>query len=164
MRTVPLLRRAVLAPAVLLLVAACADGPRTVHIGSDTCDLCHMSISQEAFAAQFITDRGRAYVFDSVECLAASLHHGEPVSAAEIRAAWVTDFESPGSWVRADVAHYLRSDELRSPMGMGLSGYASAAAARQNQSEFGGDLLAWDDVLRLVSDAEARGMGHGHAH
>jgi len=167
MRPLPLLarsRRTLAVAMALLLVAACGDAPRTVHIGSDNCDHCHMTISQEAFAAQLITDRGRAYLFDSVECMAEFLNEGETVTRDQVRSLWVTDFAEPGSWVRAEDARYLRSDELRSPMGMGLSAYATDEGAGESRSEFGGELMDWEQVLRLVEENPVRGMGRSHAH
>lgn len=161
----PLRRRTLVAAAALLFMAtACADGPRTVHIGSDNCDHCHMTISQEAFAAQLITDRGRAYLFDSVECMAEFLSQGETVTRDQVRSLWVTDFAAPGSWVRAEDATYLRSEQLRSPMGMGLSAYATDEGSRESRSEFGGEMMDWEQVLRLVAESPVRGMGRSHAH
>jgi copper chaperone NosL len=148
---------------VTLATAGCSDGPRTVHVGTDLCDHCHMTVSQEGFASQLVTDRGRSYVFDSVECMAEFVNQ-EGVPRTQVRSLWVSDFSEPGTWLRAEDARFLRSLELRSPMGMGLSAHASDEAATGLRSEFGGELLSWDQVLELVAENPIRGMGHSHAH
>jgi copper chaperone NosL len=164
MRTTPRLRTGFLAGALMALWATgCSEAPRQIHPGTDLCDHCHMTVSQEAFASQLITDRGRSYVFDSVECMAEFVNQ-EGVPRAEVRSLWVTDFSAPGTWLRAEEARYLRSLELRSPMGMGLSAHASDEAAGELRSDFGGELLSWDQVLRLVAENPVRGRGHSHAH
>jgi copper chaperone NosL len=156
-------RTALLVGALVALAAGCSDGPRAIHPGTDLCDHCHMTVSQEAFASQLVTDRGRSYVFDSVECIADFVNQ-EGVPGGQIRSLWVTDFSAPGTWLRAEDARFLRSLELRSPMGMGLSAHASDEAVRELRSEFGGELLSWDQVRQLVAESPLRGMGHSDAH
>jgi copper chaperone NosL len=143
--------------------AGCSQGPREIHPGTDLCDHCHMTVSQEEFASQLVTDRGRSHVFDSVECMAEFVNE-EGVPRDQIRSLWVSDFSAPGTWIPAEDARFLRSPELRSPMGMGLSAHASDAAVAALRSEFGGETLSWEQVLELVAETPIRGMGHSHAH
>jgi copper chaperone NosL len=121
-----------------------------------------MRVSEEAFAAQLRTQQGRVHVFDSIECMAEYVADNADVS---VRGMWVTDFNAPGEWLTAEAAHYLRSDEVRSPMGLGLSAYFDRASAEAAQAEFGGETLTWEGVGRLIADtnvAPMRGAGHAH--
>lgn len=147
-----------------LLLWGCGDQPRSIHTDTDTCDHCHMGVMDERFAAQLVTDRGRSYVFDSVECMAEFLNQGETVSADEVRALWVMDFSEPGSWVRAEEASFLHSDGIRSPMGMNLSAYAADQRAREGRIELGGEVLSWAEVRTLVAENPVLGGGHRHEH
>lgn len=147
---------------VATFMTACSEAPRTIHLGSDSCDHCHMTISEERFAAQLVTDRGRTYVFDSVECMAEFV--GSEAFPEGTRSLWVTDFAEPGSWVRAEEARFLRSDDLRSPMGMGFGAFASRDGVDAARAELGGEVLDWDGVLRYVAANPVRGMGHSHGH
>lgn len=141
---------------IVVLVAGCApDGPGDVQIGFEECAHCRMTISEAPFAAQLRTQQGRTYAFDSIECLAEYIMENDAP-----RGLWLTDFTSPGSWVDAEEAVYLQSPNLRSPMGMNLSAYASAEDATTHQQQYDGDVLTWNEVLERVSE---RG-GHGHAH
>jgi copper chaperone NosL len=142
--------------------AGCSEGAREIHVGTDVCDQCHMTVSQEGFASQLVTDRGRSYVFDSVECMAEFVNR-EGVPRDQVRSLWVSNFSAPGTWLRAEDARFLRSLELRSPMGMGLSAHASDEAVGELRSEFGGELLSWEQVLELVAENPIRGMGHSRA-
>jgi len=158
-----LVRGSVLLLAALLLLAACADGPRQVQVGAEECAHCRMLVSENRFASQLVTDRGRQYVFDSIECMAEFLDEGAEVSEERVGSLWVTDFTRPGEWLEAGQAHFLRSDELRSPMGMGLSAFADEAAAREHQAEHGGEILAWTEVRSLVAEVDVvNGQGHRH--
>jgi hypothetical protein len=50
-------------------------------------------------------------------------------------------------------------------MGLGLSAYDGLASAETAQAEYGGDVLDWDGVLKLVADTDVAPMRGGrHAH
>lgn len=161
-------RLLVTGPFALALVplAGCApSGPRAIRIGEEECAHCRMRISEERFAAQLHNDRGRVWVFDSIECLVEWAQQAEDIPEDRVAGWWVTDFEAPGNWLDATGAAYLRSDGLRSPMGLGLSAYAGAPAARAQQGAHGGDVLDWAGVRELVAATPVRGQGrrmNGH--
>jgi copper chaperone NosL len=157
-------RRLVLAPFALALapLAACGPaGPRAIRIGEEECAHCRMRISEERFAAQLLSDRGRSWTFDSIECMVRWTGDGAELPEDRVAGWWVTDFEAPGRWLDATRAAYLRSDGLRSPMGLGLSAYAAAPAARAQQGAHGGDVLDWAGVRALVAGADGGMVGHG---
>ena len=143
-------------------LAGCGPaGPRAIRIGEEECAHCRMRISEERFAAQLLNDRGRVWVFDSIECLVEWTQQAAEVPEDRIAGWWVTDFEAPGSWLDATRATYLRSDGLRSPMGLGLSAYAGAPAARAQQGAHGGEVLDWAGIQALVAGTPVRGQGRG---
>jgi copper chaperone NosL len=142
-----LLRLLATAPAALALapLASCgASGPRAIRIGEEECAHCRMRISEERFAAQLLNDRGRSWVFDSIECMVEWTLQEPELPEDRIRGWWVTDFEAPGKLARRHPGPFLRSDTLRSPMGLGLSAYDGRAAAEAQQGAHGGEVLDWD--------------------
>lgn len=147
---------------VLLLAAACDRGPQEIRIGQQECDHCRMMISQEQFAAQLITEQGRQYAFDAIECMAAFVDSGDG-RELDIHSLWVPDFNNPGNWIAAESAWYLQSDGLRSPMALNFSAYADEEAARRQQSGFDGRVVRWVEVREIVRDSWSGGT-HGHSH
>ena len=157
------LRPKVLA-SVLLLAAACDRGPQDIRIGQQECDHCRMMISQEQFAAQLITQQGRQYAFDAIECMAAYVD-GSAGRELEIHSLWVPDFQGPGNWISAESAWYLQSDGLRSPMALNFSAYTDESSARRQQAEFGGQVIRWMKVRDIVRESWSGGShGHNHGH
>ncbi len=149
---------------VLLLTAACDRGPQEIRIGQQECDHCRMMISQEPFATQLITQQGRQYVFDAIECMAVFVDSGEG-RELDIHSLWVPDFHNPENWIAAESAWYLQSDGLRSPMALNFSAYADEAGALSQQSEFGGQVIRWVEVRAIVGESWSGGThGHSHAH
>jgi copper chaperone NosL len=148
------------AVALVVAVSACTIEPQPIHLGSEECSHCRMIITDRQFAAQALNTKGRAFNFDAIECMAEWVQAGETVPAAELHSLWVMDFADSESWVAVEDAVFLRSDEVRSPMGMGLSAHASSGSAQRYQAELGGELLSWAQVLELVGQHR----GHGHHH
>jgi len=134
-----------------LVWAGCRPGgPEQINYGEDVCEHCLMTIADQRYGAQLITTRGRALKFDAVECLAAEYL---AMDRGDVASLWVTDFASPGRFMPADGAVYLRSERLRSPMGLGLTAFADSAALNAALSQYGGEALDWQGVLRFVQAA-----------
>jgi copper chaperone NosL len=145
---------------VVAVLAGCSIGPQPIHLGSEECSHCRMAITDRQFAAQALNNRGLAFNFDAIECMADWVRAGEAVPAENLHSLWVTDFSDSETWLRAEDAVFLHSDQLRSPMGVGLSAHADREAARRYQGELGGEILGWTEVLALVE----RQGGHQHHH
>ncbi|MDT8341487.1 MAG: nitrous oxide reductase accessory protein NosL [Longimicrobiales bacterium] len=163
-------------PALLLLAAtaglaavtACGEPqPRDLAYGEERCEYCHMGLADDRHGAELLTETGKAFGFDSVECLAAHLASlGEP---SRVHSVWVTDFSNPGALILAEEAFFLASPTLRSPMGLGLSAFARREDRDGAVVSFGGQALDWAGVQALVarewSETEGAaphaGMEHG---
>ena len=110
-----------------------------------------MGVVDDGHAAELVTRTGRAYVFDSVECLASFL--GAMDDAADVHSVWVTDFSNPPDLIRAEEAFFLVSPTLTSPMGLGLTGFGRMADRDGAVHAFGGQPLDWDGVRTVVAAA-----------
>jgi len=154
------LRIAVL-PLVLGLPSCGRGGPEPIRIGEDTCAFCRMGIAQAPFAAELVTRRGRVNTFDSIECMAA---FASGIEAGDVGSVWVTDYLDPPSLLDATKAAYLGSDAIRSPMGLGLVAFATAAARDSVMRSEGGEPLDWEGVRDRVRSAWPDGTPGMHGH
>lgn len=132
---------------ISLIWIGCNQQPEAIRYGQDACAHCRMIIADEKFGSELITQKGKIYKFDSIECLAM---YWNQFSKNDIHSLWVTDFKNPGQWVRADQAQFLQSSNVPSPMGMFLSGYSGDYDAQSMQKQFDGDVLNWQQVVTRV--------------
>ena len=141
--------------AVLLLGAfaltGCTPGPRPLEAGVDRCEHCLMGVSDTRYGGEIVLPTGKVLPFDAVECLTAFLVEHE----VEAHSIWVVDYANPGELLPAEKAIYARSEALHSPMGLNMAAFRSE---KNIDSSIGGEVLDWEDVLRLVE------MQDGHAH
>ncbi len=146
----PASRAVPVALVLIFLGSGCSEGPRPIRIGEDTCVYCRMTIADDRYGAELLTRKGRLYTFDSIECLAAFLLHGQ-VPEQEVRSRWVVDFSRPGALLPVEGAYFLHSERLGSPMGLGISAFSRPEDRDAMLQRYGGrPLERWDEILALV--------------
>lgn len=111
----------------------------------DACHYCKMIITDKRFGAEVVTQKGKVHKFDSIECMA---HHVEG-SKDNLGAAYVVDFSAPEKMVEFKSAYFMHDPNVRSPMGKGIFG-SNSSESFQNKAGATGELLRWQDVLKLI--------------
>lgn len=103
---------------VFFLSGCISQEPAEVHLHSDECAYCKMVISDERFMSQAVSDKGKAYKFDSIECLAAfKVENEDKLDGAKF---YLPNHRNPGEWVLLENANIYRSVEIHTPMGLGF--------------------------------------------
>ena len=139
-------------PIVLLSFVSCgSSGPEPIVYGEDNCSYCNMTIVDQSFGTELVTKKGKKYKFDSIECLAAFHIKGE-VPKEDVNNMWVTDNLLPETFMNTNKAVFVRSESMRSPMGVGLVAYSSRAAAEKSIEESGGIIVDWPGLTDIVNN------------
>lgn len=134
------------AVAMLLLAGGCTvPGPRPVVLGSELCQHCHMTVSDDRFIAQLVTTTGKVLIYDDPGCLATALRDGV-VEGDRIRSLWVTNYLEPAALLDANEAWFVQSDRVHTPMASGLVALPSKAQADSLAGSLNGTVLRWDAV------------------
>jgi copper chaperone NosL len=64
---------------LMLFTASCTVKPEPIQYGEDNCVLCQMTIMDHRYGTEVVTDKGKVYKFDSVECLVEFIECGIPL-------------------------------------------------------------------------------------
>lgn len=134
--------------ALLLTVTACGSKisaepvPPVIHYGQDICEFCGMIISDERYAAGYITHDGQERIFDDV----GGMFQAYLQRQDEVMAFFVHDYQEK-TWIRAETAYYVLSEELPTPMLFGLTALDSLEKADALAVETEGRVLTFDQVL-----------------
>jgi copper chaperone NosL len=134
-----------------VLLYSCSNEPQPIHFNEDECDYCRMIISDQRYGAELMTKKGKAYKFDSVECLSAYLQE-EKQGSKDIHSLLTIDFNNPEIFIEATQAWYLHSDLLKSPMGLNFSSFKDKDLAQTVKNVYPGELVHWQKVNEIVSD------------
>ncbi len=140
--------------AYLILLAAlfssCDRGPQPIIYGEDACDFCRMTIVDQQHAAQVVTQKGRAYKYDAIECMINDLKKWDK---PEVKHYLVTDYKNPGVLTNALEANYLISEAIPSPMGAFLSAFAEESTRQKAFDSVGGQMFQWSQLLNELGSA-----------
>lgn len=129
---------------LIILLISCKVEPKKIGYGKDHCHLCDMTVVDKTHAAQYVTKKGKAYMFDAVECLVMKVNKDK--NEEELEFILVADYGNPGELVDAKTATYLISEEIKSPMGANLSAFGSEDTAKKAQSMHSGKIYTWSEL------------------
>jgi copper chaperone NosL len=131
--------------------------PPTIHYGEDICELCGMIISEDRFAAAYVTTDGHDHIFDDI----GDMVQAHPEKQEEVMVFFVHDYENQ-NWIRAETAHYILSDNLPTPMLSGLAAFSSAEKAKAFATEIDGQVLTFDELLTHYRENPPVSGAHHH--
>jgi copper chaperone NosL len=130
-------------PLALMFNSCVTDGPQTININKDNCAHCKMTIAEEHFAAEMITEKGRVYKFDDISCLNAFRKDNED---KKMKNAYVHYYPGNNELIPAETAFYIKSSELRSPMAGNIAAFKTEAEANEYKIKLKGEFFDWNSV------------------
>ena len=135
--------------ALLLMVFSCNVAPQANDYGQDGCHFCKMTIVDKVHAAEIVTTKGKVYKFDATECM---VNFMNDFDTSEVELYLSNNYTEPEALIDATKATFLISKEIPSPMGAFLSAFKSKEDAKRFQSEKGGTLYTWDELLSHLNN------------
>jgi len=106
-----------------------------------------MTVSDARFGSQLVTTKGRAYVFDDVQCLIAFVKAGTEASE-DVAAYYLSDYVNENKLQPVEKLLFLRSESLKSPMRGDIAAFASREDLEKVREVHGGDVLTWEDLWK----------------
>jgi copper chaperone NosL len=132
----------------LILLVGCGSGPDLdqppdIRYGEDACERCAMIINEARYAAAYVMPDGESRLFDDIGGMAA--YNDE---AAEVVAVfWVHDYDSE-EWLKAEEAHFVKSEDLLTPMGFGIVAFVYQDRAAEWADEQAGVVHTYSELFK----------------
>jgi copper chaperone NosL len=139
-----------------IVIAGCSskldlNEPPDIRYGEDACDRCLMIINEARYAAAYVTDEGETRRFDDIGGMLA--YHQE--TPEDVAVFWVHDFDTE-TWLKADEAHFVMSDNLQTPMGFGIIAFTDQEQAESWALDKGGTVMSFSDLLEQSEELAAK--------
>ena len=128
---------------ILIFLASCSADPRPIAYGQDGCHHCKMTLMDPKFGAELVTEKGKVFVFDDVNCM---LMYMDSVEDETYKHVLVTDYLNPGVLLDANFAFYLKSEEFKTPMASQIVAFPDYDLLKEYKSKTGGVYLAWGEL------------------
>ncbi len=133
---------------VVLILTSCNVSPKEIEYGKVHCHFCDMTVVDKAHSAQFVTKKGKVYIFDAIECMSREIVRKKIEN--ELTFELVADFSNPGTLIDANKAMFLISEQIKSPMGENLSAFSSKEKAEEFQMKYTGKIYTWQEIKSFV--------------
>ncbi len=131
---------------IALFLVSCSIEPQPIQYGKEDCAYCKMTIADPRFGCEFVTKKGKAFKFDSNECMVNYISKRN-IEEASISLLLSSDFSSPGNFINANNAFFVMSDSIQSPMGAGIAAFSD----KKSSERYDGKNLKWTDLFQEVS-------------
>ncbi|MDP3472457.1 MAG: nitrous oxide reductase accessory protein NosL [Algoriphagus sp.] len=131
--------------ALLVFLASCSADPRPIAYGQDGCHHCKMTLMDPKFGAELVTDKGKVFVFDDVNCMLQYMD-SEDGKSQMYKHILVIDYLNPGVLLDANYAFYLKSEEFKTPMASQIVAFPDYELLKEYKNKTGGVYLAWGEL------------------
>lgn len=127
------------------LLLACDPESQPINYGSDMCEFCRMSIVDQRFGSEIVTQKGKIYKFDAVECMINYLDQ-RVEDESKLKYILTNTLDVPGELIDVQECRFLRSENMPSPMGMFINPFKDSALAFSKQEENSGTIYVWNSL------------------
>ncbi len=124
-----------------ILIPSCQPGSDKITYGADDCFHCGMKLVDPKFGCMLVTEKGKTFKFDDINCM--FNYQKENKTTVPYRDVLVTDFSNPGTLVDAKKSFYLKSEEIKSPMGSHIAAFSVNDSLLRISSIMPGETLTW---------------------
>jgi copper chaperone NosL len=146
-----MIRRITFIVIAVILFTHCHRGPEAINYNKDECAHCLMIITDPKFGSELVTEKGKIYKFDSIECLADYISIEREFNAETL---WISDYANPNTLIDAKTAFFIVSPKMESPMSMNIGGFKNKSDMEKVFSEMKGQKMNWESILSYVKNSK----------
>ncbi|MGO3689692.1 MAG: nitrous oxide reductase accessory protein NosL [Psychroflexus halocasei] len=130
---------------IVFALSSCSNEKKPIAYGDDACDFCRMNIVDKIHGAEIVTQKGKIYKFDAVECM---INFKDDMTKEKVDMFFTNHYLKPEELIRAEQATFLISENIPSPMGEFITAFPSKAEAEKVQADKDGKLYTWEELLK----------------
>jgi copper chaperone NosL len=129
----------------MLLLSSCKAGPQPIRVGIDNCYYCKMTIADQRFGAEVVTNKGKVYKFDDAHCILSFLKTKE-VTKDNIKDIYFADFGDEHQLRKVNDMFLCKTDEIKSPMGANIIAFSNKQALQEATQKFKCEAISWETL------------------
>lgn len=126
---------------------ACNTIPNSIKIGKDACSYCKMTVSDNRFGVVLVTEKGKNFIFDDSQCLAAHLHSPQN-SNIKIGGIYFTNFIGSHLLLNANEAFFVKSIKIHGPMNGSFAAFSNKDSAMRYIFNNTGSIVKLNELLQ----------------
>ncbi|MEX0813811.1 MAG: nitrous oxide reductase accessory protein NosL [Chitinophagales bacterium] len=107
---------------LLFALVSCTPKPEPINFGKDNCVYCKMGIVDPKYGAELVSEKGKVYKFDAIECMLPFMHENTNESYTLFLA---VSYDQPTQLFPVDSLYFVKSEKYKSPMGANIAAFVS---------------------------------------
>lgn len=127
---------------------SCSVNYEPIRYGTDSCDFCKMLIMDNRSGAEIVTQKGKVYKFDDINCLVLYID-GNISDESILVHRLVTDYNGTAQMVEVDDAFFVHSESLRTPMASQVAAFLLEDDRNAFLAANEGNPKTWSEVREL---------------
>ncbi len=131
-----------------LFLSSCTIAPEPIHFGKDACEHCKMLIMDIKFGAEIVTQKGKVFKFDDINCMV-EFKREKDLQEADIAYQLVVDFHQTKELLSAEKSFYIFSEEIRTPMASKVAAFENEETGNPYLQKFPGKTFTWKEINEL---------------
>lgn len=129
------------------MLSSCSREPEPINYGKDNCEHCKMTIMDNKFGTEMVSEKGKIFKFDAIECMVAFINE-KPEKDTSKTLLLVTNIANPGEFTDARKAYFLKDRVFHSPMGANLAAFSVKQLAENNRRSADAEIFTWAELLK----------------
>lgn len=131
---------------LITLLTSCSNGePKQPKLNKTNCDFCKMTIANDKFISQCITQKNRVYYFDDIACM---IKHKSENTNSENPVYYIADYANPQKYINTTNAILIKNDNIKSPMGGNIAAFSNVKDANEFQQKEVSVKVLWLDLVK----------------
>jgi copper chaperone NosL len=145
MKKVKMAIAALVAP---LILVSCSSGVKPINYGKDNCDHCKMTIVDNKFGVEIISNTGKTFKMDDLVC-AHGFINDQVIPPSEIKAVYVNNYLGSGELHDIKTMTIVRDEELKTPMGGSLAAFVTKEEAENYLQSHDGEIVTLERAVGI---------------
>lgn len=133
-----------------IFLFSCNIEPKEIEYGVDACSYCKMTIVDRQHAAELVTNKGKTFKYDAIECMLRNMKEMENKNPKTFKYILVTDYLTPEKLIDATEATYLISENIKSPMGANLSAFEEQNKTQEFMKNEKDTTFDWEGIQKYM--------------
>lgn len=109
----------------------------------DVCIQCKMTIVDQAFATELVTDKGKHYVFDDISCMKKFVNEETELNVSKM---FVSNYLDKQELLDCETAFFTIGGDINSPMMGNVAAFKTLAEAKEYASKLNAEIVSWESL------------------
>lgn len=99
----------------IIFLMSCTSEPEAINYGKENCQFCKMTIMDNKYGCEVVTQKGKVFKFDDVSCMIKYINISEQ-TIKDYAHIVVNSYDKPANLIDVNKAYFVVSPNFSSPM------------------------------------------------